>query len=153
MRSTILCCLLLAASTAHADSVNDGCENLRKKLQQFEADCPDENTEAKKIECKSKDDLNAMLKLFKTCGDKKVAKATSGKSDKQTKCRGVEVEGGAIIAEIAAPKLMECLTKVREKVAADKCGGTIQKYEFLTQTQVAGSWTKGSKSTARCPKK
>jgi hypothetical protein len=153
--ATTLGVSLLLVGSAWADSVSDSCEKLKSDVAKWKDDCPDEHLAAEKIVCKTKDDLNAMLKVHKTCGEKKVAKATAPKdasaaSDK--KCRATLPDGTTVIAEETG-KLMDCLKKLKEKVTTDKCTGDTKTFEYLTQTEVVDKWTKGTKAKVTCPKK
>lgn len=147
-------CVLLGSSAAWADATTEGCEKFKKDLTgKFAAKCPDEKAEAEKNACKNKDDLNAIVKIFKICGDKMVKDAAAGGGATEKKCRATLPDGTTIIAEETAAKTMECSNKLKAKVTADKCTGDTVKFEYLTQSEVAGAWSKGSKATARCPKK
>src|SRR5262245_19556864 len=71
---------LLLAGPAFAQDYSKSCEKFKADIAKQKATCPDEDAAAAKLACKTKEDMNAALKLFQACGNKAVAAATAGKS-------------------------------------------------------------------------
>ena len=168
--------VILAGPSLAQDAMVQGCEKFKADIAKQKDACAEENTAAAKITCKGKDDLNAALKLFQTCGKKATAAATSGKSagasssasagssggaakegsakegaaTREWKCKAVDIADNKDIAEAAAPKMMECSAALKEKVKAARCSTGGDKVDYLNQTQVGSRWTKGVKSTVAC---
>jgi hypothetical protein len=163
--------VILAGPSFAQDAMVEGCEKFKADIAKQKEACAEENTAAAKITCKGKDELNAALRLFQTCGKKATAAATSGKSagastsasagssggaakegaaTREWKCKAVDIADNKDIAEAAAPKMMECSAALKEKVKAARCSTGGDKVEYLNQTQVGSRWTKGVKSAVAC---
>jgi hypothetical protein len=164
-----LAALMLAAPARSQDAIVQGCEKFKADIAKQKDACSEENAAAAKISCKTKDDMNAALKLFQTCGKKSVAAATSGGktassttaskdgaaakdsgATKEWKCKAVDVTDNKDIAEASAPKMMECMTALKEKVKAARCSAGAEKVEFLNQSWVINRWSKGTKLSVTC---
>jgi hypothetical protein len=156
-------CAVFAAATAGAqDPTAEACANTKADLQKQASACPEENAKAAGVACKNKDDLNVMLKLFRACGDRKVAAASTGKggssaatsggstSGRTWKCRAVDPADNKEIAEASAAKMTECSTALKDKVKAARCAAGKDSVEYVAQMDVAGSWTKGTKASVAC---
>jgi hypothetical protein len=160
---------LLAAPALAQDPMAQGCEKFKADIAKQKDACAEENTAAAKITCKTKDDLNAALKLFQACSKKATAPKSGGASSTSTssssssassegggstrewKCKAVDMtDSTKDIAEATAPKMMECSAALKEKVKAARCSAGADKVEFLNQTMVGGRWTKGTKFTVAC---
>jgi hypothetical protein len=152
--------VLLLAGPALAQDYAASCEKFKGDLAKQKANCAEENAEAAKLACKTKDDMNAALKLFQKCGSKAVAAATAGAkagsagagstATKEWKCKAVDPKDSKDIAEAVAPKMTECTTALKEKVKAARCSATTDKVEFLNQSWVVSKWSPGTKSTVAC---
>jgi hypothetical protein len=158
---------LLAGPALAQDAMVQGCEKFKTDIAKQKDACADENAAAAKITCKTKDDLNAALKLFQTCGKKATTAASSGKSSgasastgstgakegaaaREWKCKAVDAADNTDIAEASAPKMMECSAALKEKVKAARCSTGTEKVEFLNQTMVGSRWSKGAKASVAC---
>jgi hypothetical protein len=161
---------LLAGPALAQDPMVQGCEKFKTDIAKQKEACAEENTAAAKITCKTKDDLNAALRLFQACGKKASAAATSGKSSggstsssssssntassststREWKCKAVDAADNKDIAEAAGPKMMDCTAALKEKVKVARCSAGTAKVEFLNQMLVGTTWTKGSKATVAC---
>jgi hypothetical protein len=162
-----LAALVLAGPVCAQDAMVQGCEKFKADIAKQKDACAEENAAAAKITCKTKDDMNAALKLFQACGKKAVAAATSGQSGGTTastegdaaksgstrewKCKAVDmVDNTKDIAEAVAPKMSECMASLKEKVKAARCSAGGDKIEYLHQNFVVGRWTKGTKISVAC---
>ena len=165
-----LAALSLAGPAYAQDAMVQGCEKFKVDIAKQKAACPEENAAAAKITCKTKDDMNAALKLFQTCGQKAVAAATSGSkasggsasasgdstaagagATKEWKCKAVEVaDVTKDIAEATAPRMTDCMNALKEKVKAARCCAGAENVEFLNQSWVINRWSKGTKISVAC---
>jgi hypothetical protein len=151
--------LLLAAPTFAQDYAKS-CEKFKADIAKQKATCAEEDAAAAKLACKTKEDMNAALKLFQTCGNKAVAAATAGaksggaagssSASKEWRCKAVDPADHKDIAEAAAPKMTECTAALKEKVKAARCSAGGDKVEFLNQSWVVNKWTPGTKATVAC---
>jgi hypothetical protein len=161
---TLICSVVVlcgaVAFAADKDEIGaKNCESTRKDLASKSANCPEIAKEGEAASCKNLDDFNAMTKRLKACAQlavdaamKKSADAKSGAGGSEKKCKAVSTDGKETLAEETG-SLMDCIKKAKEKVIATKCTPGA-KVEYLLQTEVTGgTWTKGTKSTATCPKK
>jgi hypothetical protein len=161
--------LALAAGGASADaSLSPACEKTKADIQKQGEACTAESAEAARIGCATKEDLTAVIKLFRRCGDKKVAAATgskrggasgakarsadsaAGKTAAERKCKAVDPADSKDIAEASAAKITECTVALKDKVKAARCAAGTEKVEYLSQTEFAGKWSKGVKISLAC---
>ncbi len=183
MKKAMLMCAVLISGSALADNLTASCEKCKTDLTgKFAAQCPDEAAQAKGASCGTKDNLNAMIKLFSSCGKKRVSAPSTDPSTQATTasktpasttstsssglkpptaaekgggvpCKALALDGTTVLFE-DNDRTLACMSKLKEKVAASKCDGSSKQVEFLYSEQLStGKWTKGSKLKALCPKK